>query len=241
MQIGCRQPQTKVKPYLGLRGSKPDFLAHLINPQPPTFGGCHSPQNCPNQCLDPVPRPTRLRQAARGSPKRWVPKCVNLVHGVQKDCVFPKIISDHMECQNKCFWCNLSLGNGLFWDQNGSKMGQKCVSQKGILDHLGCINNNEPIFGPCKVTKCLENGLFCNKKWVKNGSKMCMSKNDPIPYLARLPAAKQMPWGPPTPQYARKTLSKGPQKTQNLCTLAARGQKTKVKPYLGLRGYKIDF
>ena len=38
----------------------------------------------------------------------------------------------------------------------------------------------EPIasnFGPSKVIKCLENGLFCNHKWVKNGSKMCFSKD----------------------------------------------------------------
>ena len=33
-------------------------------------------------------------------------------------------------------------------------------------------------FGPQKVPKCLENGLFWYKKWVKNGSKMCFSKND---------------------------------------------------------------
>ena len=28
-------------------------------------------------------------------------------------------------------------------------------------------------FGPPKIPKCLENGLFCDQKWVKNGSKMC--------------------------------------------------------------------
>ena len=32
------------------------------------------------------------------------------------------------------------LENGLFWTKNGSKMGQKCVFPKMILDHLGCIN-----------------------------------------------------------------------------------------------------
>ena len=37
-------------------------------------------------------------------------------------------------------------------------------------------------FGPPKIPKCLENGLFCNQKWVKNGSKMCFSKNDPTPF-----------------------------------------------------------
>ena len=28
----------------------------------------------------------------------------------------------------------------------------------------------------------MENGLFWDKKWVKNGSKMCFSKNDPTPF-----------------------------------------------------------
>ena len=37
-------------------------------------------------------------------------------------------------------------------------------------------------FGPSKVTKCLEKGLFWDKKWVQNGSKMGFSKNDPRPF-----------------------------------------------------------
>ena len=37
-------------------------------------------------------------------------------------------------------------------------------------------------FGPPKIPKCLENGLFCDKKWVKNGSKMDFSKNDARPF-----------------------------------------------------------
>ena len=37
-------------------------------------------------------------------------------------------------------------------------------------------------FGPPKIPKCLENGLFWDKKWVKNGSKMRFSKNDPRPF-----------------------------------------------------------
>ena len=42
----------------------------------------------------------------------------------------------------------------------------------------------EPVmarFGPPKIPKCLENGLFWDKKWVQNGSKMCFSTNDPRP------------------------------------------------------------
>ena len=32
------------------------------------------------------------------------------------------------------------LENGLFWDQNGSKVGQKHIFPNLILDHLGCTN-----------------------------------------------------------------------------------------------------
>ena len=37
-------------------------------------------------------------------------------------------------------------------------------------------------FGPWKMPKCLENGPLWNQQWVKNGSKMCSSKNDPGPF-----------------------------------------------------------
>ena len=37
-------------------------------------------------------------------------------------------------------------------------------------------------FGPLKVPKCLYIGMFWDKKWVKNGSKMGFSKNDPRPF-----------------------------------------------------------
>ena len=36
-------------------------------------------------------------------------------------------------------------------------------------------------FGPPKIPKYLENGLFKDKKLVKNGSKVCFSKIDPRP------------------------------------------------------------
>ena len=51
----------------------------------------------------------------------------------------------------------------------------------GVPKQVKCAHL-EPIashFGPSKVTKCLNNGLFCDQKWVKNGSKMYFSKNDP--------------------------------------------------------------
>ena len=36
--------------------------------------------------------------------------------------------------------------------------------------------------GPPKIPKCLENGLFCDQKWVKNGSKTHFSKTHPRPF-----------------------------------------------------------
>ena len=35
-------------------------------------------------------------------------------------------------------------------------------------------------YSPCKIPKCLENGLFWDQKGVQNGSKMCFSENDPM-------------------------------------------------------------
>ena len=104
--------------------------------------------------------------------------------------LFSKMIVDHMECQNKCFWRVLSpwcsvlpllkaqkaLKMGCFGTKNGSKM---CFSKNdprpfGVPKQVNCALF-EPIashFGPAKVRKYLENGLFCGQKlgqkWVKN-------------------------------------------------------------------------
>ena len=37
-------------------------------------------------------------------------------------------------------------------------------------------------FGPPKIPKCLENGLFWDQKWVQNGSKTHFSKPHPRPF-----------------------------------------------------------
>ena len=36
--------------------------------------------------------------------------------------------------------------------------------------------------GQWKMPKCLENTPFWEQKWVKSGSKMCSSKNNPRPF-----------------------------------------------------------
>ena len=75
----------KNRPYLGPVAQN----AITSAPNPPattTFGGFH-PSKLPQT---PVPRPNAPRQAARGSPKRWVPKWVKKVHRVQKNDFFEK-------------------------------------------------------------------------------------------------------------------------------------------------------
>ena len=71
------------------------------------------------------------------------------------------------------------LENGPFWDQrwvkNGSKTrfskidpGPFMMLKQVVLAHF------EPVatgFGSWKLPKCLENGPFWDRKWVKNGSK----------------------------------------------------------------------
>ena len=47
---------------------------------------------------------------------------------------------------------------------------------------LACFELMVARFGPSKIPKCLENGLFWDQKSIKNGSKMCFSKNDPGPF-----------------------------------------------------------
>ena len=37
-------------------------------------------------------------------------------------------------------------------------------------------------FGPAKIPKCLDSGLCCDQKWVKNGSKTRFSKPHPRPF-----------------------------------------------------------
>ena len=46
-----------------------------------------------------------------------------------------------------------------------------CATLKQVfLDHFELVVVAH--FGPPKIPKCLENGLFWDQKWVKNGSKM---------------------------------------------------------------------
>ena len=55
-----------------------------------------------------------------------------------------------------------------------------CAPQKQVfLDRFELVVAH---FGPPKIPKCLEKGLFWDQKWVKNRSKKHFSKPDPRPF-----------------------------------------------------------
>ena len=55
-----------------------------------------------------------------------------------------------------------------------------CATLKQVfLDHFELVVAH---FGPPKIPKCLENGLFWDQKWVKNGSKTHFSKTHRRPF-----------------------------------------------------------
>ena len=123
---------------------KTKFRGHLFHPQPPTFCGFHLgiAQRDP---YTPVPVVAscsrRAAQPAHGWGQRWVPK---------KN--FSKVVPRPLGMLKQVFLARFEpvvarfgpwkipycLENGLFWDKNGSKMGQKRIFPKVILDHLGC-------------------------------------------------------------------------------------------------------
>ena len=135
VHIGRPQLQIKNRPYFGIRGSKHHFECTKFSHKHPRLV-VSTPQNCPNRHLDPVPRPSGLRQAARGDPKRWVPKWVDKVHRVKKKTTFFKKDRGPHGRPKQVFLARFEL----------------LVAP----------------FGSPKIPKCLEHGLFCDKKWVKN-------------------------------------------------------------------------
>ena len=64
------------------------------------------------------------------------------------------------------------LEKGLHWDHQRVKNSLKCVFAKEILEHFSETNNpilspSYAFFGPSRVTKCLENEVFWDSKWVQ--------------------------------------------------------------------------
>ena len=74
-------------------------------------------------------------------------------------------------------------------ESTGSRRGKKMTFRKNDLGPCATLkqvflDGFELVvahFGPPKIPKCLENGLFWNQKWVKNGSKTHFSKPHPRP------------------------------------------------------------
>ena len=132
---------------------KNEFRGHLVHPQPPTFYGFQASVSL----NDPRRPPYQWSLGAAGGPAS--PRTLGAkggstrVTGAKKR-FFPKLFLDHLGWSNKCFWAVLSpwwrvLGHGKsqntlkmgrFGTNNASKMGEKCVFPKMILDHLGCSN-----------------------------------------------------------------------------------------------------
>ena len=145
-------PETKNGPYLGLRGSN-QFRGHLVHPQPPTFCGFQASewpiepprppyqwslgragrQRCP-RTAGAKGRSTKNPGAKKMIFSKIVPRPLGMLKQVVLACFEPVVARFGPWKIPKC------LENGPFWDQNGSKMGQKRIFPKVIVDHLGCSN-----------------------------------------------------------------------------------------------------
>ena len=91
-------------------------------------------------------------------------------------------------------WCSRRAGQpthsgGQRWVHQGPQ-GEKKIFSKVVPRPLGMLKQVflgrlDPVatgFGSWKIQKCLENGPFWDRKWVKNGSKRRFSKSDPGPF-----------------------------------------------------------
>ena len=80
-----------------------------------------------------------------------------------------------------------------------------CATLKQVF--LDCFELVVAHFGPPKISKCLENALFWDQKWVKNGSKTYFFKPHPRPFGVHKrvkPAHFEPIWGILAPQKSTK-------------------------------------
>ena len=178
------------------------FGGHLVHPQPPTFYGFH-----PSESPKGTPRPPYQWSlgTAGGQPS---PRTAGAnggstrVPGAKKK-IFSKVVLRPLGMLKPVFLARFEpvvthfgpwkipkcLENGPFQDQKWVKNGSKTRFSKSDPGPYGMLKqvflaHFEPVvthFGPWKIPKCLENGLFGDQKWVKNGSKTCFPKSDPGP------------------------------------------------------------
>ena len=102
--------------------------------------------------------------------------------------------------------------NGSTESSRGKKMTflkndpRPCATLKQVfLDRFELVVAH---FGPPKIPKCLENGLFWDQKWVKNGSKTHFSKPHPRPFGVHEPILSPF-WGHFGPSEVQKALKVG--------------------------------
>ena len=136
------------------------FRGHFIHPQSPTFCGFH-----PSELPKRTPRPPYLSPVGCGKLQAQTGGCPNGSTGSNRGKKLTFLKNDPRPCVMlkqvflDCFeldltWTVLSLWwpiwvlqksqnalkMGCVGTKNGSKMGQKRIFPKIILDHLGCTN-----------------------------------------------------------------------------------------------------
>ena len=134
---------------------KARFRGHVIHPKSPTFCGFH-----PSELPERTPRPPYLGPVGCGKlqAQTKIGGCPNGSTGFNrgKKLTFLKKKNDPRPCVmlKQVFLDRFELvvahfgppkipkclEIGLFWTKNGSKMGQKRIFPKIVLDHLGCTN-----------------------------------------------------------------------------------------------------
>ena len=137
---------------------KSEIRGHLVLPQPPTFCGFQASKS-PNQT--PTPMYHWSLGSARGQRGPRTVGDQQVHHSPRGEKNFPKLF--HLGCSNNCcspvlsaWWRVLALRKsqkalkmGHFVNQNGSKMGQRCIVPKKILHCLGCSTGIiAPILSP---------------------------------------------------------------------------------------------
>ena len=171
---------------------KSQFQGRLVHPQAPTFCGLQASESL-NEPLRP-PYQWSLGGAG-GQPS---PRTVGANGGSTrvpgaKKIIFSKVVPRPLEMLKQVFLGHFEpvvarfgpwkipkcLENGPFWDQQWFKNGSKTRFSKNDPGPFGMLKqvflaHFEPVatgFGSWKLPKCLENGPFCDQKWVQNGSK----------------------------------------------------------------------
>ena len=194
------QPQNRERGIFWATWLKSEFRGHLFHPQPPTFCGFQASES-PNE----TPRPP-YKWSLGGAGGQRGPRTAganSVVPGAKK-MIFPKVVPRPLGTLKQVFLARFEpvvarfgpwkipkwLENGPFHDQKRVKNGSKTCSSRSDRGPFGMLEQVflarfEPVvtcLGPWKIPKSLEKVPFWNRKRVKNGSKMHLSKSARGPY-----------------------------------------------------------